>query len=115
MHLHVARLYLVHRKIDEALRSLQRSEDAYRQLNLKTETGYAHLARGYVLSREGKLEEARRQLESALAIFEGTTDEKDLTRTLNELARVERLEGSMDRARGLEGVENPRTAGLAPP
>ena len=101
MHLHVAQLYLVQRRIDEALRSLQRSEDAYRQLNLKTETGYAHLARGYVLSREGKLEEARRQLGSALAIFEATADEKDLTRTLNELARVERLEGSMDRAREL--------------
>lgn len=101
MHLHVAHLYLAQGRVDDALRSLQRSEDAYRQLNLQTETGYAHLARGYVLSREGKLQEAREQLEGALAIFEGTADAKDLTRTLNELARVERLEGRLDRAREL--------------
>ncbi len=101
MHMYVARLYLVQGNFDDAQRSLQRAEDAYRQLNLKTEIGYANLARGYVLNREGKLKEAREQLEQALAIFEETSDAKDLTRTLNELARVERLEGRIDRAREL--------------
>ncbi len=101
MHLHVARMYLLQGRIDEAQRSLQRAEDGYRQLNLKTETGYAHLARGYVLSREERFEEAREQLEQALAIFEETSDAKDLTRTLNELARVERLGGHLERAREL--------------
>ncbi len=101
MHLHVAQVYLVQGKIDDALRSLQRSEDGYRQLDLKVETAYANLARGYVLSREGDLGKAREQLENARAIFEETGDEKDLTRTLNELARVERLQGRLDRARML--------------
>jgi len=101
MHLHVAHLYQVQGNIDDAKHSLQRAEDAYRQLNLKVEQGYAFLARGYVLSREGTLEEAREELEQALAIFEETADEKDLTRTLNELGRVERLEGRTDRAREL--------------
>lgn len=101
MHMHVARLHLVQGNIDEAKHSLQRAEDAYRQLNLKVEQGYAYLARGYVLSREGKLGEARQELEQALAIFEETADEKDLTRTLNELGRVERVEGRTDRAREL--------------
>jgi tetratricopeptide (TPR) repeat protein len=101
MHMHVARLYLVQGRIDDAQHSLQRAEDAYRQLNLKAERGGAHLARGYVLSRDGRLEEARVQLEQALGIFEDTHNEKDLVRALNELARVERLEGNGDRARKL--------------
>jgi tetratricopeptide (TPR) repeat protein len=101
MHLHVAHLYLVQGAIDDAERSLQRAEDAYRQLGLKAETGYAFLAKGYVKTRDGRLDEARGELEQALAIFEETADEKDLTRTLNELARVERLEGRTDRAREL--------------
>jgi tetratricopeptide (TPR) repeat protein len=101
MHMHVAHLYLVQGAIDDAERSLQRAEDTYRQLSLKAETGYAFLAKGYVKTRDGRLGEARGELEQALAIFEETADEKDLTRTLNELARVERLEGRMDRAREL--------------
>src|SRR5437588_452318 len=98
MHLHVAHLYLVQGKTDDALTSLRRSEDAYRQLDLKTETGYAHLARGYVLSREGRLDQAREQLAQAIAVFEETGDEKDLARTLNELARIHRGEGRLDEA-----------------
>jgi tetratricopeptide (TPR) repeat protein len=101
MHLHVAQVYLLKGRTKDALASLQRSEDAYRQANLRAETGYAHLARGYVLSREGKLKQAREQLEHALSIFEETSDEKDLVRTLNELARVERRRGGSARARGL--------------
>lgn len=98
MNLHVAHLYLVQGHVDQALRSLQRSEDAYAQLDLKTETGYAQLARGYVLSRQGLLHDAREQLERAVELFETTADDKDLARALNELARVERLEGNPDRA-----------------
>ncbi len=101
MHMNVARLHLVQGRIEDAERSLARAEDTYRMLGLKTEIGGAHLARGYVLSRDGKLGEAREQLEQALAIFEETANEKDFTRALNELARVERLEGRTGRAREL--------------
>ena len=101
MNLHVAHLYLVQGKVDQALRSLQRSEDAYAQLDLRTETAYAQLARGFVLSREGRLRDAREQLEQAIAVFEATADDKDLARTLNELARVERLEGNVEQASAL--------------
>ncbi len=93
MHMNVARQYLTSGRIENATASLQRAEDAYRQLGLVTELGGAHLARGYVLSRQGSLEEARRELEEARGIFERTDDAKDLTRTLNELARVARLQG----------------------
>src|SRR5581483_3944358 len=52
MHMNVARLHLTTGRVGEALRSLRRAEDGYRQLDLKSEMGGAHLARGYVLSRE---------------------------------------------------------------
>jgi tetratricopeptide (TPR) repeat protein len=98
MHIHVAHIYLVQGNIEDAHRSLERAEDHYRQLNLKAEMGYAYLARGYIYDRENDLPNARRELEAALEIFEETGDEKHVTRTLNELARVERLEGRTDRA-----------------
>jgi tetratricopeptide (TPR) repeat protein len=101
MHMNVARLYLSQGKAEHAQRSLQRAEDLYRQLDLRTEIGYAHLARAYVLSREGRWWEARTHLLEAIGILEEVADEKNLTRALNELARVERLDGRTDRAREL--------------
>lgn len=98
MHIHVAHIYLVQGNIEDAHRSLERAEDHYRQLNLKAEMGYAYLARGYIYNREHDLPNARRELEAALGIFEETGDGKHVTRTLNELARVERLEGRTDEA-----------------
>jgi tetratricopeptide (TPR) repeat protein len=101
MNLHIARFYLVQGRVDDAERSLLRSEDCYRQLSLKTETGYAHLALGYVFSRDGRMNDARRELEEAMRIFEQTADTKDVTRTLNELARLERAQGRRERAKML--------------
>jgi tetratricopeptide (TPR) repeat protein len=98
MHIHVAHIDLVQGNIEDAHRSLERAEDYYRQLNLKAEMGYAYLARGYIYNREGDLPGARQELEAALGIFEETGDGKHVTRTLNELARVERLEGRTDEA-----------------
>jgi tetratricopeptide (TPR) repeat protein len=101
MNMNVARAYLMQGEIERAQRSLQRAEDAYRELGYRNEAGAAHLARGYVLSREGMLPDARTHLELARTAYEETADQKHLPRALNELARVERLEGRLDRARGL--------------
>jgi tetratricopeptide (TPR) repeat protein len=101
MHMNVARQYLADGRIDEATASLQRAEDAYRSLGLQTEQGGANLARGVVLLREGRLDDARQELERARAIFERTGNTKNLTRTLNELARVARLRGETHQARDL--------------
>lgn len=101
MYMNVARQYLSAGRVEDATASLQRAEDAYRQLGLLTEMGGAHLARGYVLSREEDLEGARRELEEARTIFERTGNTKDLSRTLNELALVAHLEGDVHAARPL--------------
>jgi tetratricopeptide (TPR) repeat protein len=94
LHMNVARQYLAERRVQDATASLQRAEDAYRQLGMLTEAGGAALARGYVLSREGDLAGARRELERALDVFERTANTADMTRALNELARVTRRQGS---------------------
>lgn len=99
MQLHTAHLHLIQGRPEDALRSLQRVEDAYRQLQFTTELGAAHLARGIVLSREERFPEARVELEEARAILEATVDQKNLARVLCELGRLERLEGRPDRAR----------------
>ena len=101
MHMNVARLHLTEGRIDDAERSLAKAEETYRVLGLKGEIGGAHLARGYVLSRDGRLSEAREHLELAVGILEETGNVRDLTRALNELARVERLEGQSRSAREL--------------
>ena len=101
MHMHVARLHLAQGKPAEAERSLHRAEDAYGQLHLQTETGYANLALGYLYSREGRIDEAHAKLTLARETFEETGDIKDLTRTLNELARVARLRRNEVEAHGL--------------
>ncbi|MGH2594793.1 MAG: helix-turn-helix domain-containing protein [Actinomycetota bacterium] len=101
MHMNVARLHLHEGRVADAQHSLRRAQETYRHLNLKTEMGGAHLALGYVASREHHLEEARSELAQAVTIFEETSNAKDLTRALNELARVERLEGFADRAKAL--------------
>ncbi|MGH2589888.1 MAG: tetratricopeptide repeat protein [Actinomycetota bacterium] len=101
MHMNVARQYLSDGRVENATASLQRAEDAYRGLGLQAERGSAHLARGFVLLRQGDLEDARGELEKARTIFERTGNTKNLTRTLNELARLARLEGDVPGARAL--------------
>jgi len=100
LNVNVARAYLLRGDGELAQRSMQRAEDAYRQLGYVTETGNAHHARGYVFARDGQLEEAREQLERARAIYEETSNEH-LPQALAELGRVERLLGHPERARPL--------------
>ena len=101
MHMNVARLFLLEGRIDDAQHSLRRAEGVYRQLELETEMGGAHLALGYVAVRDGDLEQGRRELEQAVEVFERTANEPDLASALNELAMLERLEGHAHRAKSL--------------
>ena len=101
MHMNVARLHASEGRMEHAKRSLRRAEDAYASVTLRTEMAGAYLALGYILGREGQPSAAREQLRLALGVFEETGNIKDQTRTLNELARVERLEGNSVEAESL--------------
>jgi len=94
MHMNVAHLHASEGRIEHAKQCLRRAEDAYASVRLRTEMAGAYLAMGYILSRQGELGAARERLSLALQVFEETGNVKDQTRTLNELARVERLEGN---------------------
>jgi tetratricopeptide (TPR) repeat protein len=95
MHMNVAHQHLYTGRSNHAKESLRRAEDAFASVRLQTELAGAYLAMGYVLSREGQVEAARERLELALRVFEDTGNIKDQIRTLNELGRVERLEGNL--------------------
>jgi tetratricopeptide (TPR) repeat protein len=101
MHINVARELLRQNRADEALASLRRAELLYASLEWKTEVARAHLARGMVFVDQGDLEEARPSLYKALEVFTETAGSLNQARSLNELARVERLCGRPDEARRL--------------
>jgi tetratricopeptide (TPR) repeat protein len=65
------------------------------------ELGVAHLARGYVFSRKGDLDAASQHLRSARETFENVNSPVNQANAYCELARVERLRGSLDEARDL--------------
>jgi tetratricopeptide (TPR) repeat protein len=101
IHLYLARLRASEGRIRDADRLLVAAAAAYEASGLRTEIGYAHLARGYLLSRAGKLTEAAKELELARAIFAETRNERELNNTLIELARVARVRGDNDESASL--------------
>jgi tetratricopeptide (TPR) repeat protein len=101
MHVNVARELLRQNRSDEALASLRRAETIYVSLEWKTEVARAHLARAIVFTDQGALHEARSCLQKALEVFRQTGGNLNQARTLNELARVERLSGQSGGARRL--------------
>jgi tetratricopeptide (TPR) repeat protein len=92
MEVNVARVLLRDGKPEDASRALLRAEDLFAQLEFKTELSRARLATGYVFSRSGDLDGARAELAAALEIFEATGSVLDQAYTLNELARLDRLQ-----------------------
>jgi tetratricopeptide (TPR) repeat protein len=99
--LYLARLRATQGRIKEADALLASAAEFYAASGLLTERGYAHLARGYLLSRTRRLSAAVRELEEARRIFEQTRNQKELCNTLIELARVERIRGRVEASAGL--------------
>jgi tetratricopeptide (TPR) repeat protein len=99
--MYLARLRASQNRPRDADRMLASAEEAYERAGFRTETGYAHLARGILQSRAGKYVRAHKELERARQIFEETGNAKELGNTLIELSRVERLRGDVDAAAAL--------------
>jgi tetratricopeptide (TPR) repeat protein len=100
LHISVARV-LAHQGFrDEALRALRRAETIYESLDWGHELATARLAKGIVLADNDETVEAQRALGGALDILSRYPHPTNKARTLNELARLERLDGNAER--GLE-------------
>jgi tetratricopeptide (TPR) repeat protein len=107
MHMNVSRVLMSDGHIADADESLRRAEDYFSTLDLQTELGRAHLARGYLLLQDGRLDEAEEELTSALEIFELTSSKVDEGRTYAELGRLSRLRG--DTKAALERLDKATT------
>ena len=101
MHMNVARELLRRGRPQQALDSLRKAEGLYDLLDYQTEVARAHINRGIVLRERGDLDAARAELLSAVDTFERTEMRLEWARSLNELARLERLAGHEELAKRL--------------
>ncbi len=101
MYVNVARVQLNKKLYDDAEASLVKAEALFRELDLQTEMAVARLAHGYVLSRKGDTLGAEVQLETAREIFQATGSAINEAHASNELAKLLRERGELDRARPL--------------
>lgn len=101
MHINVARVHLNNGRVADAEQSLHQATELYRELDLQYEIGISHFAWGYVLSRQNQLDKAQSELERAKEIFSTTHSHLDEASVGNELARIARQTGDVEKARSL--------------
>ena len=101
MHVNVARVLMNEGRIQDALRSLERAEEIYSDLNWKTEKARALMAKAIVHMTEGDSVRAKHDLGTALETFQEVGFVREEARALNELARLERSLGFFDSAEDL--------------
>ena len=99
--INVARVHQQREEYSEAVGALTRAEEIYKKLDFKSELAVARVAKGFVLSREERFDEARTDLEAALSVLENTGSVANQANAAAELARVERLSGNPERAEEL--------------
>jgi tetratricopeptide (TPR) repeat protein len=98
MHLNAARALLDGGRSNDALESLKKAEEIFRDLNWSTEIARAQTNRGIVLTTIGDLDGAQGVFVEALATYRAVGFVRGEARTLNELARLERKLGKTDEA-----------------
>jgi len=101
MHINVARISLQEGHLAEAERHYALAEELFRVLGYNLDLGRVHLARGFGLRSLGKLDDARRHLTLAVDAFREAGNAVNEARAINELARVERLDGHTSEAKML--------------
>ena len=99
MHLNTARALMKSGLHEDALTSLRKAEEIFQDLNWQTEIARAQTNQGIVLMEAGELAEAATVLRRALATYRRVGFVRGEARTLNELARLERLMGDTTAAK----------------
>jgi tetratricopeptide (TPR) repeat protein len=98
LHISVAQV-LTHQGFrDEALRSLRRAETIYEGSGWPKQLAAAKLARGIVLAANEETQAAKETFLEALDLLAEFPHDTDKARTLNELARLERMNGNVEGA-----------------
>jgi tetratricopeptide (TPR) repeat protein len=101
MYLNAARALLNDGEVAAALEALNNAEEIFRDLNWQTEISRAQTARGIVHLESGNYAQANRELTAALETFRRLGFVREEARTLNELARLERLLGNSQNGESL--------------
>ncbi len=107
MNMNVARVLLYQGAGRDAMDALRRAEEIFAGLGWNSELIKARIAQGIVAAEKSDYKVARLSLRSALQSLEAFPAANDQVRALQELARVERLSGNLDKARQLLGRAMP--------
>ena len=83
---------------DEALDAFNEMLVRAYRLNLKSKGGAAHARIGRLYRDTGRLDDAQLQLESALALFEDSNDERGIASTVDDVGKLFWLRGNYPRA-----------------
>ena len=98
MHHNLAGIALFEGRIEDGLRALIRAQDCFNQLEWAGELAMVGVAQANVHIDKEQFDEAKEHLQSALRALDGLPAGVDRARALNQLGRVERLTGAIDRA-----------------
>jgi tetratricopeptide (TPR) repeat protein len=85
-------------KNDEALDAFNEMLVRAYRLNLKSKGGAAHARIGRLYRDTGRLDDAQLHLESALALFEDSNDERGIASTVDDIGKLYWLRGDYPRA-----------------
>jgi tetratricopeptide (TPR) repeat protein len=83
---------------DEALDAFNEMLVRAYRLNLKSKGGAAHARIGRLYRDTGRLDDAGQHLEVALALFEGSSDERGIASTVDDLGKLYWLRGNYPKA-----------------
>lgn len=98
MNINVARSLLYQGRIGDAMTALQDAERSYAEIQWEHDLAQVKIAQGIVLAEKEEYVDSKRILSEAVAILKKGPNALDQVRAVNELARVERLEGNLETA-----------------
>ena len=98
MHHNLAGVALSEGRTEEGLRALTRAQDCFTQLEWAGELAMVSVAQATIHIEKEQWDEAREHLEGALAALVDLPAGVDRARALNQLGRIERLTGHLERA-----------------
>jgi tetratricopeptide (TPR) repeat protein len=100
-------------RVDDALAAFREMLTLAYQLDRKSKGGAAHNRIGRLYRDVGALEDARRHLETALALFQAANDERGVASSIDDLGKLRWLKGEYDEALGLlrDGLARRRKLG----